>query len=301
MTSRWGVPFLGVCLVAGLACGNHQNELAEITRSKTAVAREVRLEKALTDHNAALAARPLAQWIMPAPLKEISGLALTKDGRMLTHGDETGEIWEVDYRRGILVKHFFLGENSVKGDFEGITIVNDVIFLLASNGKIYEFHEGANNAHVKYDIIETGLKAACEFEGIAYDPTINSLLMACKHIHDKNVHDALVLYRLGLANDSTSRLSMLTVPIADILKANGWKSFHPSDITIDSETGNYVLISSLEKGMVEVTPAGDVVFARPLPEGHQQAEGIAITKDSILVVSDEAKQGPGLITLYKWP
>ena len=35
------------------------------------------------------------------------------------------------------------------------------------------------------------------------------------------------------------------------------------------------------------------MFARPLPDVHQQAEGVAITKDSILIVSDEAKARPG--------
>ena len=53
--------------------------------------------------------------------------------------------------------------------------------------------------------------------------------------------------------------------------------------------------------MIEITPAGAVVFARPLPAGHPQAEGVAITKDSILIVSDEATSGPAIITLYKWP
>jgi uncharacterized protein YjiK len=291
---------LGLCLLAGSACHNRGNDLAELTHSQTAVARETRLEKALADHNAAVAGKPLAKWILPAPLREISGLALTKDGRMLAEGDEIGEIWEIDYRRGILVKHFFLGE-AVKGDFEGITVANDVVYLMASNGRISMFHEGGNNSHVAYSVIETGLKKDCEFEGIVFDPTINSLVLACKHIHDKDVHDAIVLYRWSLGTDTTARLSKVTVSLVDVLRENNWKHFHPSDITIDPETGNYLIIASLEKAMIEMTPAGSVVFARPLPDGHPQAEGVAVTKDSILVVSDEAAAGPAIITLYKWP
>jgi uncharacterized protein YjiK len=276
-------------------------DLSAVKQSPTAVARERRLEKALTDHNAALARTPLARWVLPAPLREISGLALTKDGRLLAHGDEIGEIWEIDYRRGILDKHFFLGDKAVKGDFEGITVANDAVFLLSSSGKIYQFHEGANEAHVAYSMVETGLKSACEFEGIAFDPAINSLLLACKHVHDKSVHDAIVIYRWSLAGDSTARLSKITVPLGEVSASNGWKSLHPSDITIDPFNGNYVLISSLEKAMIEITPAGEIVFARPLPDGHPQAEGIAVTKDSLMIVSDESKQGPALITLYRWP
>ena len=73
--------------------------------------------------------------------------------------------------------------------------------------------------------------------------------------------------------------------------------FHLADVP----AGNYVLVASLEKALIEITPAGEVVLVRPLPKAHEQAEGVAITKDSILIVSDEAKQGPAVITLYKWP
>jgi uncharacterized protein YjiK len=299
MTARRGVAWLSACVLAMPGCS--APDLSAVKQSPTAVAREQRLEKALTDHNAALARAPLARWILPAPLREISGLALTKDGRLLAHGDEIGEIWEIDYRRGILDKHFFLGDKAVKGDFEGITVANDAVFLLSSSGKIYQFHEGANEARVAYSMVETGLKSACEFEGIAFDPAINSLLLACKHVHDKSVHDAIVIYRWSLSGDSTARLSKLTVPLGEVSASNGWKALHPSDITIDPFNGNYVLISSLEKAMIEITPTGEIVFARPLPDGHPQAEGIAVTKDSLMIVSDESKQGPALITLYRWP
>ena len=299
MTTASGVAWLSACLLAASGCGTRN--LSEVERSPTAVAREKRFEKSLGDHNAALAGKPLARWILPAALREISGLALTQDGRLFSQGDEMGEIWELDYRRGILVKHFFLGDKGVKGDFEGIAVAGNTVFMLTSSGKLYQFREGANEAHVAYSMVETGLKSECEFEGIAFDPAINSLLFACKHIHEKDVHDVILVFRWSLAGDSTARLSKLTVPVGDALRANNWKSLHPSDITIDPQTGNYVLVASLENALIEITPAGELVFARPLPDAHQQAEGVAITKDSILIVSDEAKQGPAVVTLYKWP
>ena len=83
--------------------------------------------------------------------------------------------------------------------------------------------------------------------------------------------------------------------------ANGWKGLHPSDITIDPLTGNYVLIASEEKAIISITPAGAVVFVRALPRLHDQPEGVAITKDGILIVSDEAGQRPAFVTLYRWP
>ncbi len=226
---------------------------------------------------------------------------MTSDGRLLVHDDELGQVWEVDYRRGVLVKRFAIGPGVVKGDFEGITIANGTVFLLASNGKLYRFPEGENGAQVDYTVEDTGLKAECEFEGIAFDPAINALLLACKHVHDKAFHDALVIFRWSLTRDSSASLSPLVVPFAAIVGTNGWKSVHPSDITIDPLTGNYVLVASEEKALIAITPAGAAVFARPLPALHHQPEGVAIAKDGILIVSDEAREGPALITLYRWP
>jgi uncharacterized protein YjiK len=303
MNAAWRAASLAGCLCAATACLDSQGELSALISSSTAVAREARLKAALADNDTVTdAGVAIARWVLPQQLREISGLALTPDGRVLAHGDEDGQVWEIDYRRGVLVKQFSLGERRVKGDFEGITIANGAVFMLASNGKLYEFREGANGAHVAYKIHDTGLKAECEFEGVAFDPAINALLLACKHVHDKQIKDAIVIYRWSLgASDSASRLTRMIVPVDSVLAKNGWKNLNPSDITIDPLTGNYVIIASLEKALISITPAGALVFVRPLPASHPQPEGVAITKDGILLVSDEGGQGSGIITLYKWP
>ena len=95
-------------------------------------------------------------------------------------------------------------------------------------------------------------------------------------------------------------MSTISVPIDEVIDANKWKDFHPSDITIDPVTRNYVLIASREKGLLVMTPDGDVVRAAPLPGDHRQAEGVAITTDSLLLISDESNVRPAAITLYPW-
>jgi uncharacterized protein YjiK len=59
-------------------------------------------------------------------------------------------------------------------------------------------------------------------------------------------------------------------------------------------------VSAREKGLVVITPEGDVVRSEPLPGDHRQAEGVAITRDSILLLSDEANVKPPALTLYRW-
>ena len=140
----------------------------------------------------------IARWIMPDELKEISGLTLTSDGRLFGHGDEHAHVFEIDYRRGVIVKEFTLAEKGqpVKGDFEAITTADDGrMFLLASNGKLYEFKEGADSSNVGFTMYDTGLKDECEFESVAFAKPLNSLLLACKKISDKKLKDSVVVFR----------------------------------------------------------------------------------------------------------
>jgi uncharacterized protein YjiK len=302
MKPGWRAALAAICLVAGTACQAAPDDLGALIAGPTAVARAARLAGALANHDSSSGrVEPIARWLLPPALREISGLALTHDGRLLVHDDQLGQVWEVDYRRGVLVKRFSLGNGVLKGDFEGITVANDMVYLLNSNGKLYEFPEGANGAQVDYKLYDTGLKQDCEFEGVAFDPAIDALLLACKHVHDKDVKDDLVIYRWSLKGDSATRLSRLAVPIAKVRGDNDWDKLEPSDISIDPVNGNYLLIASLQQAVFEITPAGEPVFARMLPPGHRQPEGVAVTKDSVLLVSDEGGNGTAMITLYRWP
>jgi uncharacterized protein YjiK len=269
--------------------------------------RAARLERSLAKRDSGAAAgkdatKPLARWIMPIDLAELSGLALLPDGRLLAHGDEHAKIYEIDYRRGVVLKEFALGKPAVKGDFEAIASAGDRLYLLDSNGSLYEFHEGKNGERVDYTTHDTKLGKECEFEGLAYDSTITSLLLACKHVHKKEFKDNLLIYRWPVTKGEHV-LSELAVPLSSIPKALKSKKgeFHPSDITLDPLTGNYIIISSLEKAILSITPAGQVVFARELQGEHDQAEAVAITRDSILIIGDEAARQPAAITLYRWP
>jgi uncharacterized protein YjiK len=241
---------------------------------------------------------PLAMWIMPPQLREISGLALTSRGTVLTHDDNSGRVSEIDPKTGILVKAFSLTGNQ-KEDFEAITIAGNDIYLMASDGKLFRFREGADGQQVQFMMFDTGLGKKCEFESLAYEADSTRLVMVCKRILDKQAPKELVLYRMPLPLNRAT-FSVIQVPLKQVVGSNKWKNFRPSDITIDPFTRNYVIIASHEKGLLVLTPDGDVVRSEPLPGDHRQPEGVAITRDSILLISDEANMKPAAITLYKW-
>jgi uncharacterized protein YjiK len=241
---------------------------------------------------------PVAMWMMPPELQEISGIALTADGRLLAHGDEHARVFVLNPRTGLVLKKFTVG-TGIAGDFEGITVAGSDIYMIASNGTLYQFKEGANNASVHYSTIDTRLGKECEFEGVAYEPDSAWLLMPCKRASKKLPRGNLIIYRWRLQGDDSTRVTTLTIPYADAIGSNDWKGLHPSDITVDPATGNYVLISAQEKALLEITPGGVVERSEELPGKHPQPEGVAITKDNILIVSDEVSKRPASITLYR--
>jgi uncharacterized protein YjiK len=240
-------------------------------------------------------------WIMPTELKEISGLALTSRGTVLAHDDEIGRIYEIDPKAGIILKRFTLS-GLPHGDFEAITVAGTDVYLLESNGKLYRFKEGADGTEVPYAKYDTHLGKECEFESLAFEADSSRLLLACKKVQTKGANHDLVIYRLPLPITDSSRLSVLTVPMSEVAGSNKWKSFRASDMTIDPVTGDYVLISSRDRAIVVITPDGDVVRSGPLPSAadHNQAEGVAITTDSLLLISDEATHVPADLSVYPW-
>ncbi|MES2123718.1 MAG: hypothetical protein V4503_03415 [Gemmatimonadota bacterium] len=297
---------LALLLLGALGTGCARGDAADAAASDSALlaAREARLVQSLQDTTQAGSQGPVALWKLPEKLNEISGMVVTPNGRLLAHGDERGKIFEIDYRRGRITGEFTLGSPPVHGDFESITRIGNLLLLFTSDGLLYRFRQGADGASVAYEKYDTDLGSKCEFEGMAYDSTASQLLFACKKTHDKDLKGNVVIFRATVgANGSLEGQSLvpMLIPVDRVIGANKWDDFSPSDITVDPASGNYVLLSSLEKGIVEITPAGDVVFSRPLPPNHPQPEGIAITGDHILIISDEAKGSQARLTLYRWP
>lgn len=292
-------------LVAALgvaACGMTRDYAVSAEDSAELQDRAVRVEQWLSDTAAGPATGvPIARWILPTALNEVSGLALTSDGRLLAHGDELGRISVVDPRRGVILKEFSIG---AKGDFEGITVAEGTIHLVTSNGQIYSFREGATGERVSYRMHDTQLGRECEFEGIAYDARREAMLLPCKNVHKKSLRNHVVIYVWKPDPASSPRISVLTVPLRSAIAGNPWATLRPTDITVDPRTGNYVLVAAQERAILELTPNGSVVQSFSLPGGseqHGQPEGIAISEDGMLIIADEASRRAASITIYRWP
>jgi uncharacterized protein YjiK len=288
------------------ACGRNNPDDTSLLRSPEVKKRESRFQRALDESgvdsgNAKGAA--LARWVLPKSLNEVSGLTLAPDGRLFAHGDESGMVAALDYRSGVLLKEFIVGKNTNSIDFEGITAVGDTLFMVTSDGDLYEFREGAPGEHVKFALHETDLKKECEFEGVAYNQPAASLLLACKNVKDDKLRDSVVIFqwKLQKPTDGSERITRFSMPLSSFTTPLQTKDLHPSDIAVDPTTGNYLMVAAQEKAIMEFTPAGEVIYARRIPDEHEQAEGLAITKDGVIIIGDEAVHSRATLTLYRKP
>ena len=245
-----------------------------------------------------LDAQHLHQWKLPGRLKEISGLAISTDDRLYAHNDESATIFELDHKQGKIVSEFKLGK--VRDDFEGIAVVQDHIYLLASSGALYKSPIGDNGTRTRYKRFETGLEKNCEFEGLTYQASKNALLLLCKTPYKKKRRHQLQIYSWSLDTLSIDKSSTLRIDDTRILDQLQSKQVLPSGITIDAGTGNLLLVAAAQKALIELDQNGVLinVMRIPLHDQHRQPEGIALSSKGILFIADEGGKHKARLSMY---
>lgn len=248
-----------------------------------------------------LGTKPSARWEMPKVLREVSGLALSDDGRLWVHNDESGIVVAIDHRTGAVVGSYRLGPLLPRADFEGIAVAGDRLFMVTSDGVLYRMTlpaRRAKEAVLPFEVIDTKLGAQCEIEGLSYDPTDRVLLLACKTPRAKALARQTVVFRWSVVKGGLASPDRLTIPWGELAKGRPGKAFHASSIERDPTTGNYLLISSADHGFGLIDRAGKVLATGPIGRHHRQPEGLAIAKDGTVFIGDEGHRGPGTISVY---
>jgi len=232
---------------------------------------------------------PVLRWELPGKLDEISGLAVTPDGRLLGHEDQHAIVYELDWRAGRLVKAFALGEPTVRGDFEGIAVAGDRLFLVTSNGRVFEAREGGDGERVRYHVYDTGVEETCrEVEGLEWDARSRVLLLACKR--PREGEGGIRIHRWSPLRRAPADPAVLRLDGRSL--ADGDRDFRPSGLALDPESGHLLVLSSRTRSVAELGPDGALLgHLRLAPGDHPQAEGLALLPDGALAVADEAAGG----------
>jgi uncharacterized protein YjiK len=245
---------------------------------------------------------PAAELRLAGRLREISGLAVTPDGRVFAHDDERAVIYQLDPRTGDLLKGFAMGDPVARGDFEGIEVVGDRFYLVSSTGTIYESPEGSDDDRLLFNTYGSVAGRACELEGLGFEPADATLLLLCKTSRDPAFTDFVTVFRWsperGAAVDPPLR-----IPLTEVERATDQRGFAASGIARDPATGAYVIIAARDFAIVAVSPGGEVLGGARLDrDRHPQAEGIVFGADGSLLIADEGRDGRPRLTIYSaWP
>lgn len=248
-----------------------------------------------------LNAESVSQWKLPKKLTEISGLALTPDNRLLAICDERAIVYELDYEEGRIVKAFALGKPTERGDFEGIAYLDEIIYLVTSNGRIYATSEGADGERMSFEVYKTGLGKLCEIEGLTEDVQSKTLLLACKEKRKKGGAKELSIFSWSPTQPSDAEQNSIALPESEIEDRLGKKHVNPSGVAFDPITGSLFVIAARQRAIIELKPNGDLINAiiLPLSDRHRQPEGIALTRDGKLLIADEGAGKRAVLSVYK--
>lgn len=248
-----------------------------------------------------LTADSMTQWRLPDRLNELSGLALTRDGRLLTVTDESAIVYELDFQSGRLVKAFAFGNPVVRGDFEGIAVVDDLVYLITSAGRIYLAAEGADGQRVTFDNYDTELGNLCEIEGLTRSENNSRLYILCKNVRRNSQIRNLMIFAWSVEDRELLVDESLSLPESAIQKKLRVDRLSPSGLTIDRNSGNFVVIAARQRALIEISRDGRLVDARnlTLTTRHRQAEGIELTTNGKLLIADEGGTHKARLAVYR--
>ncbi len=241
----------------------------------------------------------LVQWYLPKPLREVSGLALLDDHTVLAIQDEKAEIYRLDIDSGAVVGRYKLGKPTLKGDFEGLAVHNDRLYLVTSGGRLYTANLSAETTITDIESFDTGLKERCELEGLTHEGKTGLLWMVCKQVFDRPNDDTLMLFAWSIAAQALVPELTKTIPL--VTSSTRYK-LNPSGLAFSPDGARLLVIAARQSAYAWFSwldePRLLSVHKLPAQGKHRQAEGVSITGQGVLLIADEGKKKRGTLSRY---
>lgn len=134
-------------------------------------------------------------YILPSVLHEISGITETDAASIACVQDEHGFVFIYDIFKKQISRQLYFSSH---GDYEGIARVDNTLYVLRSDGVLFEITD-FRSGKFKSKAYITGIKGK-DNEGLCYDPKNNRLLIAPKVIPvtDSKDKDKRLIYGFNL-------------------------------------------------------------------------------------------------------
>ena len=231
------------------------------------------------------------QWLLPSKLREASGLVVADQRSVYIHNDEIGEIYQFNIKNGSVIKLASISWPPVKEDFEGIAVTPLSIYLMTSNGELFEIKNiTADKARqvVGARRIDTGLENNCEFEGLHH--LDNQLLMPCKEDLQQPGDGRFRVFAFDITSESITEF--LSLDIGQIGGINRMAA-----TAFEATARHYYIVTEDHLVRIDRTTLQSDSF-RLNAKLHRQGEGIAIFPNGNIILVEDNRRGLARLTRY---
>lgn len=250
--------------------------------------------------------KPVLKDVLPESLHEISGLAIIDSTTIACIQDENGILFFYDIKLHKIKREFTFG---LDGDYEGITLVDKVLYILRSDGVLFEIKDYAT----KKPSIKTYATQipALNNEGLCYDVANNRLLIGAKGRINKDpqFRDQRIIYAFDLKTKSlnskplfnlnindinlSSKLSGANLPKKKDKKGNVYETgfkFNTSEIAIHPITKQLYVLSATDHCLFIFNMNGTLENTKQLdPILFNKSEGLSFFLNGDLIISNEGQ------------
>jgi hypothetical protein len=230
------------------------------------------------------------QWWLPDYLNEASGIAVMEDQSILLHDDEFALIYHISLVDRSIEIFGWLGSPEFERDFEGIALDGETLYLVTSEGMIYQttVNLKARSQTFDFTVFDTGLESICELEGLHF--LSGKLLLPCKVPIEESYKNKLVVFEFDVKTHEIREHLVLPSESFGTLEGP-----HPTAIDV---IGNLYYIVSTNY-LLEIDIETSSVNVSSLPKfRHFQPEGIGLLKDGSLIIVDDFRKGKSRLTHY---
>lgn len=241
------------------------------------------------------------KWDLPKILTEISGLAYLDEDRFACVQDEQGTVFIYNTATATIEKEIpFAGP----GDYEGLTLVNETVWVLRADGHLYEV-DNIKTAKPTVKEYSTHLTVNHNTEGLCYDKKNNRLLVAIKDAEPAS-KDYKGIYSFDLTNRSMAKEPVFKIDLQNAVfvtgksKKNKGDGIMPSAIGIHPITGDMYVPDGRKAKLLVMDTTGAIKKLYQLNSNEfAQPEGITFKPDGNMFISNEGAKKPGNILLVE--
>jgi uncharacterized protein YjiK len=237
------------------------------------------------------------KWDMPNELTEISGLSYMDEQRFACVQDELGTIFIYNIVSSKVEKEIPFGGI---GDYEGLAVVNETIWVLRADGKLFEV-SNINASKPAAKEYSTHLTIKQDSEGFCYDKKNNRLLIAIKGA-ELETDDYKGIYAFDLTSKTMNQHPVFKIDLLnDVFENNssGKKkkgSLNPSGISIHPLNGDMYITDGRNAKLLVTDAGGSIKTLYQLnTKDFAQPEGIAFNATGELFIANEGTKEPGNI------